>query len=51
MSLEIYEMVKKIIGVLPIELHFIYGICTIILFMIAVLIVLVPLKIVYNISK
>lgn len=31
MALDIYNMVKEVIGSVPIELEFVYGICTILI--------------------
>ncbi len=48
MGLNIYNMVVEIIGVLPIELNFIYGICTILVFSFVIMFIALPWVIVYK---
>lgn len=48
MGLNIYNMVVEIIGVLPIELNFIYVICTILVFSFVLMFIALPWVIVYK---
>lgn len=48
MGLNIYNMVVEIIGVLPIELNFIYGICTVLVFSFVIMFIALPWVIVYR---
>lgn len=47
-GLNIYNMVVEIIGVLPIELNFIYGFCTILAFSFVLMFIALPWVIVYK---
>jgi len=49
MGLEIYNLVVSIIGELPIELHFLYGVGTLFLFVLICFCVMLPFSIVYKI--
>ena len=48
MALELYKIVKKMIGVLPAEMHWAYGVATIILFSIILGCVVFPFAIIYK---
>lgn len=48
MGLEIYNAVVEIIGELPPELTFVYGIATICMFIVVILCVLAPFIILFN---
>lgn len=48
LGLEIYNLVVEILGVLPFELSFVYGICTILLFCCVIAFVALPFVIVYK---
>lgn len=50
MAIELFEKAKELIGVLPPELEFVYGICTIILFIGIVLVFLSPIFIMKGLS-
>lgn len=47
-GLNIYNMVVEIIGVLPIELNFVYGFCTILVFCFILMFIALPWVIVYK---
>lgn len=47
-GLEIYNLVVNIIGVLPVELTFVYGICTILVFCCVIAFISMPFVIVYK---
>lgn len=49
--LDIYNLVVDLIGVVPIELEFIYGIATITLFLLICFVVISPFIIVYKLSR
>jgi len=51
MGLEIYETVVEIIGELPPELSFVYGIATILMFIVVILCVLTPFIILFNLMN
>lgn len=48
MFMNIYSKVQEILGVLPVELEFVYAICTIILFVIIIWCAIFPIKIMYD---
>lgn len=48
MALELYEIVKEMIGVLPPEMQWAYGVATIILFSIILGCVVFPFAIIYK---
>jgi len=47
-GLDIYNMVVQIIGQVPIELNFIYGFCTILVFVFIISFIALPWVIVYR---
>jgi len=47
-GLDIYNLVVEIIGILPIELNFVYGLCTILLFCCVIAFIAMPFVIVYK---
>lgn len=48
MALELYEIVKEMIGILPPEMHWTYGVATVILFGIILGCVVFPFAIIYK---
>lgn len=48
MVLDIYNKVVEIIGELPPELTFVYGICTIIVFIMMIYCIILPYKLIFD---
>lgn len=49
MALDIYLLVKEILGILPVELEFLYGICTCGLFFIIIYCIFVmPIQLIFG---
>ena len=48
-GLEVYNTVVSVIGVLPAELQFVYGLCTIVLFVFLIMIVAFPFVLIYRV--
>lgn len=48
-ALEIYNTVVSVIGTLPIELEFIYGMCTLIIFVFLIMIAAFPFVLIYKV--
>lgn len=51
MGLEIYNLIVSIIGELPVELQFIYAICTILFIMVILMIIAFPFILIYRSVK
>ncbi len=49
MIMTLYEEVKNIIGVVPIELEYVYAICTISLFIMIIYCITIPFRILYDV--
>ena len=48
MFLNIYNMVKEVLGVLPIELEWVYGVGTIIVFYMIMVVIFFPFTFIYG---
>lgn len=48
-GLEIYNTVVSVIGTLPPELEFVYGLCVIVLFVFLIMIVAFPFVLIYRV--
>lgn len=48
MGLEIYNLVVEVIGELPLELNFIYGICTVLIIMFLLMVIAFPFVLIYR---
>lgn len=51
MYLEVYNKVKEIIGTLPVELEYVYAICTILLFCLILFAIISPFVFLYKLGR